>query len=258
MNKGEALLMTERPVHEITRRHSNKRKLATGFAIAVAAIGASSATAQARHNVNRTPSKLTPAERKLNRRAQFAVNNLVHTIVDGPVDKKGGSGPMPLVWPGGQPSIEQTEVVSAPNLYGSGQGEYSFSVIAPVSPKGKSPKNDLQLNRAESVVLAEGEVTALGYSLTPYVELALERNRQTGGAWAVKGNYQSPKSGSPYVIEAAVKPQLPHEAPLTDRRLNAFIRQAHQLVDEALQRQAVGDQEAAFFQPPGTQINPLQ
>ncbi|HVA11018.1 MAG TPA: hypothetical protein VNG32_02510 [Candidatus Dormibacteraeota bacterium] len=250
--------MTERAAPETTRRHPNRGKLATGFAIAVAAIGAFPATALARHNVHRTPSKLTQAEKKLNRRAQFAVNNLVHTVVDGPVAIKGVAGPLLLVYPNGQPSIELTEFVSAPNLYGSGQGEYSFSVLAPITPKGRPSKNSMQLNRAESIVLSEGEITTPVYSLTPYVTLALERNQQTGGAWAVKGNYQSPKTDSPYVIEAAVKPQMPHEAPLTDMRLNAFIGQAYQLVGEALQRQAVGDQKAAFFQPPGTQINPLK
>jgi len=226
----------------------NRNKLATTATILATALSASPAEAVVANGAHEV--KLTPKEQRLNQKVQRDINGLVKRIIAGPVDKHGGESVFPSN--GNTTMAMRTVTVGASNPDGGGAGEYAFSVLAPLTSNG-----GLDLKKTQAVILEEGYTIEPGYSPTPYAQLVYVKNEQNN-TWALRGDYQLFKTIGTTTIEAAVKPELKHEARLNDTELSQFTEQANNMVDNALQGVPVSPYQPAFNQPPNTQLNPLK
>lgn len=224
----------------------NKNHLAVPAAVLSAALAFPAEAA-----ASSTHPTLTKHEQRLNQLSQNDIRTLVHRIIEGPVGRDGSEDEVLPTSGGGKIDL-RTVTVDAPNLIGTGNGRYSFQVLAPLTAQGT-----LNERKVEAVVLSEGEATDPAYSLNPYVTLAYVKNQQTG-TWAVRGDYQERKGPGTVTIEASVLPEEQKEAQLTNKELRLFTEQANDMVDNALVDMAVGSYEPAFNQPAGTVINPLK
>ena len=150
----------------------------------------------------------------------------------------------------------KTVTVSTDDLYSPrGQGEYSFSVEAPVLPDG-----DLDLNETRQVSIFEGPVVnSTTGQVDPYTSITFVKDQKTG-AWAWIGSYMKQKYSNEThtTVEASVLPVKPHEAKITEIQLQAAFGQAVGLVNSAEAKQATGILPPAFTQPIGTEVNLLK
>lgn len=227
----------------------NRDRLVTTAAILSTALAPSAANAAVpKHDVLMKP---TTKEQTLNRLVKRDVRILGRRILEGPVNMHGGD--RVSTGADGKQIDTRTVTVAAPNPKGGGTGQYSFSVTAPLSSTGI-----FESKKATAVVVAEGYQIAPDYSLSPFVSLEYVKNQQTG-TWAVRGDYQTHNQAIGIAtIEAAVTPELSHEAHLTRRELGQFTLQSNQIIGDALHLAPVSLRQPAFHQPPGTQLNPLK
>lgn len=195
---------------------------------------------------------LNKHQKKVNDYTQRAVNKLAAQIINGPVDRKGGSE---LVQGDtGEVLDRQTVVVSAANkLQPQYQGIYTFTVLAPNSVNETPITSETQ-----EVVLNEGTNAGDGNVYFPaYEQLIFVRTQNH--SWAIANEFLDANTLSRQgYVEAETLPAMPHEAELTVGEVNASIHEAQDMIQDAIDKNPVSIRRPAFAQPQGTIQNLLK
>ena len=232
---------------------NTRRTLATAGVIAAGLFAGAVQPASAAHcpKPDKAPrvSKRT-AERT--NKAQQVMNRVARRIVRGPMDRKGG---VEYFKDQDGQLIGRASVIVAANgdrITPQTTGSYEFSITAPATAK-----RNLRLSCTQQV-----DLKMVGRK--EYVtDVALVKNTETGGI-TFYGQYlpappkvppTSGKGGLVYDIIEASTVAVPHEAHLTEDRIEDVFNQAVGIVEAGTDRDPIKRLNPAFKQPVGTQIH---